>query len=32
MLLVEASGQTEVSKLDMATTIEKDIVWLDVPM
>jgi len=32
VLLVEASRQTEISELDMTSTIEKDVIWLDVPV
>ena len=31
MFLVEASRETEVCELDMSTTIEKYVIWFDVP-
>jgi len=32
MLLVEASGQTEVCELDVTSYVKEDVVWLDVAM
>lgn len=32
MELVEAGGQAEICELDVAASVEQDVVWLDVSM